>query len=95
MDQVVQALLQLSGEIKDMKAAVAAFQKTRVEKFKEAWLDKDEAALVLNISDSTLAKWRNNGVIPHYRILNKIYYKLEDIEQVLNNNKSGGHHGNY
>ena len=95
MDQVVQALLQLSGEIKDMKAAVAAFQKTRVEKFKEAWLDKDEAALVLNISDSTLDKWRNNGVIPHYRILNKIYYKLEDIEQVLNNNKSGGHHGNY
>lgn len=93
MNQIVQALLQLSGEIKDVKAAVAAFKKTRVEYFKETWLDKEETANVLNISESTLSKWRNQCVIPHYRINNKIYYKLEDIEAILKNSKSGGYHG--
>ncbi len=39
----------------------------------------------LGISKSTLNRWVNEeGVIPKMKIRNKIYFKREDIEKLLN-----------
>tara|TARA_E500000318_G_scaffold89906_1_gene87607 strand:+ start:591 stop:749 length:159 start_codon:yes stop_codon:yes gene_type:complete len=43
----------------------------------------------LGISKSTLNRWVNEeGVIPKMKIRNKIYFKREDIEKLLNDSYS-------
>jgi predicted DNA-binding transcriptional regulator AlpA len=49
----------------------------------ERWMDKQEVLELLHISESTLQKWRKNGLLPFSRILGKIYYKESDILQLL------------
>ena len=47
------------------------------------WLDNQEVCLILNISKRTLQNYRDNGTLPYSQINHKMYYKPEDVEQVL------------
>ena len=50
----------------------------------------------LGISKSTLNRWVNEeGVIPKMKIRNKIYFKREDIEKLLNDSYSQNKKGEY
>jgi hypothetical protein len=42
----------------------------------------------MNISNSTARKWRNKGLIAYSQIENKFYYKVTDIEVMINNHYS-------
>lgn len=46
-------------------------------------LNSDQVMEMLNVSSTTLQKWRNNGSIPFTRIENKIYYPEADILETL------------
>lgn len=48
-------------------------------------LSSDQVMEMLNVSSTTLQKWRNNGSIPFTRIENKIYYPEADVLQTLKN----------
>ncbi|MDR3326944.1 MAG: helix-turn-helix domain-containing protein [Prevotellaceae bacterium] len=48
------------------------------------WLDNQDVCMMLNISKRTLQTYRNNGTLPYSQINHKMYYKPEDVEQVLN-----------
>jgi len=52
------------------------------------WLDNQEVCLILNISKRTLQNYRDNGTLPYSQINHKMYYKSEDVEQVLNRLKN-------
>lgn len=47
------------------------------------WLDNQEVCQALGISLRTLQKYRERGVIPYSRIRHKIYYRPEDVEELL------------
>lgn len=47
------------------------------------WLDNQEVCLILNISKRTLQTYRDNGTIPYSQINRKIYYKADDVKQVM------------
>ncbi len=97
MNELINLILNLSQEIKNIKAILEVFQKTRLEKFKEAWIDGQEVMLALHISKRTLQSLRDSGVLPYSRINGKFYYKLSDIENILESNYSilkSGNHGN-
>jgi hypothetical protein len=47
------------------------------------WLDNQDVCLLLNISKRTLQTYRDNGTLPYSQIGHKMYYKPEDVEQVL------------
>lgn len=53
----------------------------------DKWLSKEEVLALLFISDRTLQHWRSNGIMPYSRIGNKIYYRLSDIEKLLESRK--------
>jgi hypothetical protein len=88
MKELVQALLNLSGDIKEVKAQLLSIKKTRAEKFNESWIDGQDVLLALNISKRTLQSLRDTGILPYSRINGKFYYKVADLEKLLESNYS-------
>ena len=53
------------------------------EKGLDDWLDNQDVCQMLNISPRTLQTLRNNGTLAYSQINRKVYYKPEDVEQIL------------
>ena len=51
---------------------------------KETWLDNTEIMALLKISKRTAQTYRDSGLISFAQVGNKIYYRLSDIETLLN-----------
>lgn len=83
MGELLNMMLELCQEIKYIKAQVYAFHKSRIEVFKENWLDAEQVTEALKISTRTLQNLRDTGVLPYSRINGKFYYKAADIEKLL------------
>ena len=47
------------------------------------WLDNQDVCQMLNISPRTLQTLRDNGTLAYSQINRKMYYKSEDVEQIL------------
>ena len=57
--------------------------KIKLEK-KETFLDNQEFLMHMKISKRTAQTWRDEGRISFSQVGNKIYYKLNDVEKLLN-----------
>ena len=63
---------------------------------KQSWIDGQDVMLALKVSKRTLQTMRDTGILPYSRINGKFYYKVEDLEKLLESNysrtlKSGSH----
>jgi hypothetical protein len=58
----------------------------RSEGKKETFLDNQEFLLLLKISKRTAQTWRDEGKISFSQVGNKIYYKLSDVEKLMQEN---------
>lgn len=47
------------------------------------WLDNQDVCDMLGISKRTLQTYRDKGLLPFSRIKNKLFYKPEDVEKLL------------
>ena len=56
------------------------------ERKKETFLDNQEFLLLLKISKRTAQTWRDEGKISFSQVGNKIYYKLSDVEKLMQEN---------
>jgi hypothetical protein len=52
------------------------------------WYDNQEVCLMLRISPRTLQTLRDNGTLPYTQINRKIYYRPEDVQNVIKNKKA-------
>ncbi|NLO71054.1 MAG: helix-turn-helix domain-containing protein [Porphyromonadaceae bacterium] len=86
MTEIIDLLLALSQEIKDLKARIDINKATRVERLKDTWIDNQDVMQMLHISQRTLQTLRSNGTIPYSKIRGKFYYKVSDIEKLLQDN---------
>lgn len=50
---------------------------------RDGWMDSADVCRALGISKRTLQTWRNNGKIPFSMLGGKVYYKEEDISELL------------
>lgn len=50
------------------------------------WLTNEEAMEYLGLSRSTLNRYRMEGKIPYSKVGQNVYYRLEDIEELLEEN---------
>jgi hypothetical protein len=73
-----------------MMSRFEAFAK-KVEKLCEGqdkglkkWFDNQDVCQILNISKRSLQTYRDNGTLPYTQINHKMFYKPEDVEQVIN-----------
>ena len=88
MNELMQALLSLSVELKEIKAIVGVLRKTQLQQVAENWIDGQEVMLTLKISKRTLQTMRDSGTLPYSRINGKFYYKVSDLENLLQHNYS-------
>lgn len=59
---------------------------SKVSPKKETFLDNQEFLLLLKISKRTAQTWRDEGKISFSQVGNKIYYKLSDVEKLMQEN---------
>ena len=52
----------------------------------DVFFDNQEFMLLMNISKRTAQEWRNKKIIEFSQVGNKIYYRLKDIQNLLNEN---------
>jgi hypothetical protein len=49
------------------------------------WMDNQDVCQVLKIGPRTLQTLRDSGQLPHSKITNRIYYRPEDVERLIEN----------
>ena len=86
MADVMQLLVELSGSVREMMALVLVIKRTRTETPIQSWIDGRQVMEMLNISKRTLQSLRSSGVLPYSRLNGKYYYKVTDLNQILNRN---------
>lgn len=47
------------------------------------WLDNQDVCVILGISLRTLQTYRDNGTLPYSQIGRKMFYKPDDVEQII------------
>ncbi len=86
MKEIIDLILSLSQEIKDLKARIELIRQSRAELLKDTWLDNQDVLQTLHISKRTLQTFRKNGTLPYSKVHGKFYYKVSDIEELLQSN---------
>ncbi|MBB6680051.1 helix-turn-helix domain-containing protein [Aequorivita sp. 609] len=86
MTDLIPMLLALSQQIKEIKMMVQLLRQSRAFVLNDSWLDNQEVLQLLHISLRTLQTLRSNGTLPYSKIRGKFYYKVSDIEQLLQEN---------
>ena len=88
MTEVLNLLMQLTRDFEVVRAYVFALKKSKLDSFKETWIDGQDVMHTMHISKRTLQTLRDNGTLPYSRINGKFYYKVADIEKLLESNYS-------
>ena len=53
------------------------------------YIDNETFIIMMKVSKRTARRWREGGIIPFTQIGGKVYYKLLDVEAILNKNYIG------
>ena len=87
MQQVVTTFLEpleLKKLISDtIKENLSGFTNPTIEITHNDLIKIDEVCRILNVSKVTVFAWKKRGLLPFYRISNKIYFKKDEIIQAL------------
>ncbi|MAB49378.1 MAG: DNA-binding protein [Flavobacteriaceae bacterium] len=86
MTEIIDLLLELSQDVKDLKARIELLRQSRAEVLKDTWIDNQDVLQTLHISKRTLQTFRDNGTLPYSKVKGKFYYKVSDVEQLLQDN---------
>ena len=81
-EKMQEALTSFREEVKDIVKRYKAVDSLR------KWLDTQDVCLMLNISKRTLQTYKNKGFLAYSRINGKNYFKLEDVVNLLENQKN-------
>jgi hypothetical protein len=84
---------ELKGSIDEIKNKI----ENQNKKPHEVFIDNQEFLIMMKISKRTAQTWRDEGKISFSQVGNKIYYKLSDVEVLLNQHyvKSFKHNSNF
>jgi len=55
----------------------------RKDKALQKWMDNQDVCMILNISKRSLQTYRDNGTLPYTQIGHKMYYRPQDIKQIM------------
>lgn len=54
------------------------------------YVENEEAMRLLNLSRPTLARYRKDGRLPFSRLGSKVFYRIADIEAMMERHRAGG-----
>ena len=85
----MEAIILSTQQYKDLVNRLDDLNKRLEEKQKkpqDTFLDNQEFLQLMNISKRTAQTWRDEGVISFSQIGSKIYYRMSDVQKLLDNN---------
>lgn len=85
----MEAIVLPKEQFEQLLERVAKIQTTLDEKQKnpeDVFLDNQEFLQLMNISKRTAQTWRDDGIISFSQVGSKIYYRMSDIQRLLNGN---------
>ena len=88
MNDLVDIILQLSQDIKVLEAYLEYYRKSRMQQFKESWVTGQDVMEMLGISKRKLQSLRDSKTLPCAKLDGKFYYKMTDVERLLENRYS-------
>lgn len=88
MNTQLDQIAAMTQDVREIKAAMNFMMKSSLNQLKEEWIDGQVVMQTLHISVRTLQSLRDNGTLPFSRINGKFYYKVSDIEEMLQANYS-------
>jgi DNA-binding transcriptional MerR regulator len=69
-------------QLEEIKSALTEKQKDP----KDVFLDNLEFLKLMNISKRTAQTWRDEGIISFSQVGSKIYYRMSDVQKLLDSN---------
>ncbi|MGV1012555.1 MAG: helix-turn-helix domain-containing protein [Flavobacterium sp.] len=82
----MEAIIITKDQFSDLMSKLDLIQSqlnTKGDNKKETFLDNQEFLLLMKISKRTAQTWRDEGKISFSQVGSKIYYKLSDVEKLL------------
>lgn len=84
VQEIAKAVLK---ELKDDFLSEIKSEISKQEIYKKRWLRNSELQRILGISSSNLQNLRANGTLPFQKLGGTIYYDMEDIKKVFDQNR--------
>jgi len=72
----------IMNRIDEIKTEVSSTSKSKADDF----VDNADFIKLMNISKRTAQAWRDEGKIAFSQVGGKIYYKMSDVQELLNHN---------
>lgn len=85
----MEAVILPKEQFEELLQRMDKIQTALVEKQKEpkdVFLDNQEFLQVMNISKRTAQSWRDEGIVSFSQVGSKIYYRMSDVQKLLDNN---------
>lgn len=86
MQEMIKLVTVIKKEIETLRREISKMIKTHAQILTDEWIDGPQAQSILKISPRTLQNYRDNGLLPFSQIKGKIYFKIADVEDLLNKN---------
>ena len=81
--EIIQGLNKILNRLDEIEAEISTIKKNKYQCLQEEWIDSQQVQFALKICKRTLQTMRNEKQIPYARINRKFYYKISDIEKLL------------
>ena len=83
----VRQLTDLASKIEVLNNQVNSLKTKTEEKRLKAWIDINEVCIILNVSVRTVQSYRDKGLLAYSQVGTKYFYKSEDVESLISNNR--------
>jgi len=84
MKSTEKSQIELKKIQEQLEFTIKRIDKIQKDKLQKQIIDNADFIQLMNISNSTAKNWRKKGIIAYSQIENKIYYKIADIQLLLN-----------
>jgi hypothetical protein len=85
----MQAVILTSDQYAELVSRLEAIQSELFKKQgkqEDTFLDNQEFLQLMNISKRTAQTWRDEGIISFSQVGSKIYYRMSDVQKLLDSN---------
>ena len=81
--EIVRAVNRLNDRIGDLATQVEFLSKSPSQQMTKKWVNSEEACAILHVSDRTLLKIRNEGIMPFIKVRRRILYQASDVQEYV------------
>lgn len=85
----MEAVILSKDQYQDILAKIEAINTSIIKNNKEpedSFLDNQEFIQLMNISKRTSQSWRDEGIVSFSQVGGKIYYRMSDVQKLLDSN---------